>query len=804
MEELLKDIIKIMENSVPVLLLGAGFSIGATNEYGPMPNGEKLKVELLTNFFSGDEIDELSTENLKEVCSNIVNDGNANELNNYLTNKFKDATPAEWQFKFAEYPWNKIYTLNIDDVVEKVYEKSGKKLIVQRKEQEKATLGVPILIKLHGDVRDSKAGYVFSDNEYMKNFTMPNCSIDSFSHDFFENDTIFIGTEFDEDDIQTELFKRYKIGYNDFHQHYFVSPEIKSRKIRKLIERHDNYHHIAMRAEDFIANICNVKNRQDNLSYYESQLKSAGFLKVSDALKIHQSDTKIYSGAKTTYDDIKNDYDIDYYDRNTIFSAAIGDRNSVAICIYGRSFIGKSTYAKRLLYDFAMKDYYAFELKVNGVYDFDNLCNYLNLISYDNVAILFEEAAMFYSYIAKMLTLKFVHVKKIVAITTASQLLHNSKCHDISNFYNYYPVKLSYEINDIKARIIYNKLEEKNRLGTLSEKQFSSKKRRLEILNKQGNLINCLYYVSRGEGYETYFENEYINIANDRNLKKLLYDVILFSIMGIESYPASFVRHFYGGISNERIQNLDSILDVDANGNLKIRAADFFKRYVINENNNFKLSIIKKYLIFIKDEVNEQKLNTSTIVFECLLHFNSLKKELKINFDTDELDNIFKEIEPYFKNISYYWLERALLKANKHDYDSAYLYLSQAREIRPNSFKINHAYAQNYLDRGLELLKMDTKDPKGLADYEEGEKLMIELIYNDKYTENKSHSIHTYIDRRMKYYQLLNIIFTQEQYDEMCNLLLKVIDQNNDDAFLVSLKNALIDYAREYGLKQRM
>ena len=70
-----EEVKRIMEENPPMLFLGAGFSLGATNEYGDIPLGNALKQEIIDIFIRGN-VDEESTKEieqyeLQDVCQFI-------------------------------------------------------------------------------------------------------------------------------------------------------------------------------------------------------------------------------------------------------------------------------------------------------------------------------------------------------------------------------------------------------------------------------------------------------------------------------------------------------------------------------------------------------------------------------------------------------------------------------------------------------------------------------------------------------------------------------------------------------------
>lgn len=121
---------EILELGTPVLFLGAGFSYGSSNEYGMIPTGKILAQDIYNKFIKGsvsiEEAKEIETYNLQDICQ-ITNEllEKKEELKEYLFKRFKNIVPEEFHYKLLNYPWKKIYTVNIDDLVENIYKKSN-------------------------------------------------------------------------------------------------------------------------------------------------------------------------------------------------------------------------------------------------------------------------------------------------------------------------------------------------------------------------------------------------------------------------------------------------------------------------------------------------------------------------------------------------------------------------------------------------------------------------------------------------------------------------------------------------------
>jgi hypothetical protein len=106
------------------LLLGAGFSMSATDRNNrDLPSGPGLGVELNDLLELGFDKDE--AKNLQVVYEEARSDPERDErLNKYLRERFVGVVPT-WHGVVLKFPWSRIWTLNIDDLLERLPLESG-------------------------------------------------------------------------------------------------------------------------------------------------------------------------------------------------------------------------------------------------------------------------------------------------------------------------------------------------------------------------------------------------------------------------------------------------------------------------------------------------------------------------------------------------------------------------------------------------------------------------------------------------------------------------------------------------------
>lgn len=251
----LENIVEMMRNSLqnenPILFLGAGFSLGAFADGHELPKAENLKQGIFNEFYidkcpnaiTDEEKEEIKGLDLAQLCAAIKNENREHELNKYLVRIFKNAHPNEadpFHTLIVDYYWDRIYTLNIDDLVENIYTSKGVEFVVQNETTRKDAHKKREIIKLHGCVNNPEKGFIFSSDEYTSNIAQADFRLKSFGTDYFTHDIIFVGTEFNEADIHVLLRQNMQSGFESkYHKYFFVTPTIKYQ-LKSLINKQYN------------------------------------------------------------------------------------------------------------------------------------------------------------------------------------------------------------------------------------------------------------------------------------------------------------------------------------------------------------------------------------------------------------------------------------------------------------------------------------------------------------------------------------------------------------------------------------
>ena len=184
------------------LLLGAGASVDAIGGNGrPLPTGAGLKDALMEDFGIDSEGEELL---LAEIYDDLQRERRG-DVDRYLHSWFSNCQPS-WQGLLAEFNWKRIWSLNIDDVIENAFAKVGRSwrsLSWYDRFADSGDLSVQQIIHLHGmsnrlSTADSDE-LVFSISDYAREVANVKTWHKVFSDEFAARPFVVIGAQLTEE-----------------------------------------------------------------------------------------------------------------------------------------------------------------------------------------------------------------------------------------------------------------------------------------------------------------------------------------------------------------------------------------------------------------------------------------------------------------------------------------------------------------------------------------------------------------------------------------------------------------------------
>ena len=792
----------------PILFLGAGFSCGALAKDKPIPIGNELKEILFKEFYEVNcptnvneyDKEEIKTFSLSELCKSIQNDGRGAQLSELLIQTFKNSTPNPedpYHNLLCDYYWDKIYTLNIDDLVENIYASNNIEFVVQNEKTRKLFANYRQLIKLHGCVNNHQQGFIFSSDEYASNIAKEDYRLKEFSQDYFSNDIIFLGTEFNESDLQIILEKNKQSGYSSNNCNYFfISPKI-GYNLKSLIYSTPNFHHIEWNTKKFLEECSKLNKRNKSIIEQERLLEQAGnFLKVGNYTKVpNEYESQLYNGKKVKLYDIFSDWDIEISKTGTVRNKIEREsKNSrYVVAIYGKAFTGKTVVATRLLVELYKHGYEAFSYNCDGEEELGLIIDYFNKnVSFKRVAVLIDDAAYLYGSISKLIPTISEHIESAIFILVSDEKKHNSQKHELI-YVNGREWKVNDQFDDKLPARVYQKLNEKHRLGHLT--RYHNEKEAIRKIAESKYLTEFLYQLTQGQGFKQYFRNRlnsFINSAQKDDIE-LIKSMCVFSKLGLHNVNKGLLYLIHPISLNTNFEDL--LLGINSSGSISLRCAEAFDNYLFALPSKERAEIVYKTLTAIANMFREEENNRWKNIFEQLLKSHSLSHDLKLN--RKDIAALFAKLEKYYYHVSYFWLQRGLFKQSNGEYDDCKNFLNQALSIRPNSYQIRHAIAKNELEKAISLVSKKNNFSEAFDLYESGLNELIDLIESPRFSMNIGHSVHSYITTTLRFYRKANRIIDKKDILEMHNYLIESSKQSFDQ-WMNSCRKDLLGYCTAY------
>lgn len=186
----------IMSSSL-IPVLGSGFSVAMVAKEGMVPSGEEMKqhmVNMLSKTDSSYNFNNKSFSQLAKYYNKIVP---LTERKKYFLQNFTQVKLSNLCKEFLTLNWPYIYTLNIDDAIERNsdYTPVGPK----REFDESFEMYEKRVYKLHGDVHEIlsfKNGdecYIFDSDQYIDSLEENRWILDKVKEDYMEKNILFLG-----------------------------------------------------------------------------------------------------------------------------------------------------------------------------------------------------------------------------------------------------------------------------------------------------------------------------------------------------------------------------------------------------------------------------------------------------------------------------------------------------------------------------------------------------------------------------------------------------------------------------------
>ena len=494
MEEIMIKIVKFNEsvelikqlfsNMTLIPVIGAGFTAGSIARNGVVPNGAKMKLDMEKAILAEKPKTDLKNKSFFKVARYYNSFVDKKIRKQYLYDNFIDVKLPQLKKEFLDLNWPYIYTLNIDDAIEKnaKYEPIG-----PNKEIETISFDAKLVYKLHGDAREivflknGESFSIFDTDQYIDSLKRNKDLLNKLKQDYIDKNIIFIGCSLENEIDLLSVFSLVKNEEKNIitEKFYVTSKEpmeedlidLESYGITKviLIDSYDGFY------EGMVSIIKSISRIKDN------ELNIFKNIQVVELNAKDKSNKEYLLYNKNPYNKQNNLITLPYFFiSRKISEEVVNNLNKYPIqFVYGKRVSGKTYFLLDIYRKFADRDKFYFDSRMYLNKDnINSLLKLKNTIFLIDTKVLSEEVL---SYIMQIDHKELIskQLNFVICIDSGSKemSLELRKYREIKTISIYYlsNVLSNEDINDEYASL-------KNKLTTVNLPYFDKRKTILDSL----------------------------------------------------------------------------------------------------------------------------------------------------------------------------------------------------------------------------------------------------------------------------------------------------------------------------------
>lgn len=805
MEDTIEQLKRTLINDTPILFTGAGFNYGAkTKNNSSIPNGTELKKIIIEDYLKynngSDEHVQLTKSSLQQVSQFALNETSNNRFTDFLTDYFVDIQPADYHYKLTCYPWRKIYTTNIDDLVESIFKKKKREYIRQNMKRPSTIRSNSAMnyFKLHGCVNNPSEGYVFSADQYIDSIIQTeDFRFSSFKIDMNNESIIFIGSDFNDFNIDFYLKIYQNSGYESSRgKLFFINPSPSVIFISKV--KQYNGLLIKWTTEQFLSFLeTEYAPRQNKTKTEFIHAAKAGFLQLSwykEKIKgkLNNYYSRLYEGNHPKWEDIFADWDITLSSVTRefeLFIKKIEDKKYGVFSLYGKAFSGKSTLLKRISNNLLSKGYEVIYFQGREL----NVGIYRKLIDkiaktdgVSKVALVVDNASYHYYSIRGILKNAPVTTKTIVL--TASRTIQHNRNRYVLIDYNLHEFEFPSGIDNSYANNIVDKLDDKGFLGILQK--FKSKEQKSNHIKKQNDILSALFQITHGKGFIKRFQHELNGFLRGKSLEKdLLVNLVIFEELGLPFFPKELVNDFYKEKTIKTIGNIHNFIKYNTQGDFALRTNFFNGQILRGISESQLLHQVKEILMFISPLVNIDTNNYWNEIHASLSRPKSLRK---LRIKPENTLKMLYDIRNYYYDNFHYWVQLGIAESNSGEFDKATNHFKQAESLFSESYLVKSAMGTNYMKKAVN--SKSSMEAKPFL--KEGESILTKLINRTIDFEITSYTTHSYVCQKLNYLKKFREEISNNEIRKLVNYSQLLLEKDPDDFFTKDTRKQLYKYLK--------
>lgn len=690
------------------VLLGAGASASSKDRWGSaLPGGDVLREDIVANFsLPTDEVASLKRA-YQLAKTRVSSSGEA--IGRYIEQRFTDTQPAEWYDKFLQLQWAGLWSLNVDDCVERAAHRSAPtarqklKSVSWTEKHSNAQNDVDqlLLVHLHGKASRAKRTneLIFDISAYVHAFTSQHRWLKVFGDEFPVAPFLVIGATLQEEiELQT-VFEEGRASASEEHPSIIILRDISDFQ-RAEYESY-GLAPLAWTAEDFIdtvlANLPSFLSEiapKEVLQSVGSNPKTFRFLAhwkplSSDSVQIKDNRHDLYRGHEPRWSDavrslISRRASIKPLVDSLTRSLSPG-KHSVQV-LTGETFSGKSSILMKACRELETAGFTPYLFDQEAAIDIDAVFHWVQRVPRSVLVI--DDASDFARDLATLLTDPRSDVLSLrIVLTTRLSRSQHIKNELVSHHHDTVTVPSSLTSNEVTD--LLNLLAAEKRLGSIT--QLDARQRREYFDGHGRKLFSAMAELEDGRGFKTRVVDEFDRVGSQES-RRLLAVTGLANRLGY-SLPLRVTKTAAGLTARETEQlveaNLSDLLVVEkghVTGQHKVFGELLIGYLSLDE----KAGAIINLALAVAPHLSPAAISASTIYYRIarsLMGHEMLLRLLEDNYEA--VLEVFEKIEWAYEWNARFWDQRALVAADNRRFEEAFSWAQQALDKRKDAFSLN-------------------------------------------------------------------------------------------------------------------
>jgi Mrp family chromosome partitioning ATPase len=691
-----------------ILVTGAGFSQAARGATAQaIPGVEQLKRILWECAFAGDPYDETSSLEELYECA-VMQAGNQTQEALEAALRVDASSLPDIYATWLAMPWYRIYTLNVDDLVEvaaRKFQLPREIVTVSALTDDLSEDGKLVCVHLNGRLADYPT-MTFSGRQFGERTASPDLWYQQFVRDYAAHPVLFVGTTLDESPLWHHLAMRGRRRAERRELRpgsYLVSPSLSIP--RSTILSGYNVDHIAMAQEEFASSVLATldEEAQEGLRVLEARARGArgaeALLDVGELRRDTSGDPREFLlGREPAWCDLTEDgYAVErrFETRLAGDIAASGARVAV---LTGTAGSGKSTTLMRMALEHHAAGRSVRWLNPDAALTLGRL---RRAVRVEGADVLIIDDADDYGKSTGPLLAQLASENDSMLILAAIRGTRYRSLEIETHLRSTKHFQLTIpNLEDADIECLIDALTAANRLGVLAGKsraeQIAAFKRRA---NRQ--LLVAMIETTTNERFDVKIQRECNEIGPDAGA--------VYAVIALATHFRRYVtvQEVLSAVDGRKLEALNLVRDLanqhlilQANGNeLRLRHRVIADKVIEHYSAERVLADPVRGLLFALassvTDAESRKSRKWRLVMRLFNH-DWLISELR---EVSAIRRTYDEVESVMKWDAHYWLQRGSFEVEKGEIEKARTFLETARSLTPKDHKVQTEWAYMMLKR---------------------------------------------------------------------------------------------------------